>query len=144
MLPPLRPASVRDFVTFEEHVEGVRRSVDGVTGVPEQWYAAPTFYFTNPHAIYGHRDDIPVPPGSAALDFELEVGAVIGREGRNLADRAVGPVLPCADRRVPPPPGGPDGQRRAIGSGPGPHLRARPVLRAPRAGRLRLFDRAHA
>ncbi|MFJ3445749.1 fumarylacetoacetate hydrolase family protein [Streptomyces sp. NPDC086081] len=84
LLPPLRPASVRDFVTFEEHVEGVRRAVDGVAGVPEQWYAAPTFYFTNPHAIYGHRDDIPVPPGSAALDFELEVGAVIGREGRNL------------------------------------------------------------
>ncbi|MEJ1202382.1 hydroxylase, partial [Streptomyces sp. CCNWLW230] len=51
LLPPLRPASVRDFVTFEEHVEGVRRSVDGVAGVPEQWYAAPTFYFTNPHAV---------------------------------------------------------------------------------------------
>ncbi|WP_042166938.1 fumarylacetoacetate hydrolase family protein [Streptomyces sp. NBRC 110035] len=84
LLPPLRPASVRDFVTFEEHVEGVRRSVDGAAGVPGQWYAAPTFYFTNPHAVYGPRDDIPVPPGSAVLDFELEVGAVIGREGRDL------------------------------------------------------------
>jgi 2-keto-4-pentenoate hydratase/2-oxohepta-3-ene-1,7-dioic acid hydratase in catechol pathway len=84
LLPPLRPASVRDFVTFEEHVEGVRRSVDGVAGVPEQWYAAPAFYFTNPHAIHGHQEDIPVPPGSAALDFELEVGAVIGGEGRDL------------------------------------------------------------
>ncbi|MFL1898422.1 fumarylacetoacetate hydrolase family protein [Streptomyces tauricus] len=84
LLSPLRPASVRDFVTFEEHVEGVRRSVDGASGVPEQWYAAPTFYFTNPHAVYGAGDDVPVPPGSAALDFELEVGAVIGREGRDL------------------------------------------------------------
>ncbi|MFD3825364.1 fumarylacetoacetate hydrolase family protein [Streptomyces sp. NPDC058625] len=84
LLPPLQPASVRDFVTFEEHVEGVRRSVDGVAGVPEQWYAAPTFYFTNPHAIYGHQDGIPMPPGSTVLDFELEVGAVIGREGRDL------------------------------------------------------------
>ncbi|MEU9094219.1 fumarylacetoacetate hydrolase family protein [Streptomyces sp. NPDC087901] len=84
LLPPLQPTSVRDFVTFEEHVEGVRRTVDGVAGVPEQWYAAPTFYFTNPHAIYGPRDGIPVPPGSAVLDFELEVGAVIGREGRDL------------------------------------------------------------
>ncbi|WLQ39978.1 fumarylacetoacetate hydrolase family protein [Streptomyces laculatispora] len=84
LLPPLRPASVRDFVTFEEHVEGVRRSIDGVAGVPDEWYAAPTFYFTNPHAIYGPRDGIPVPPGSAVLDFELEVGAVIGREGRDL------------------------------------------------------------
>ncbi|BCL31051.1 fumarylacetoacetate hydrolase family protein [Streptomyces aurantiacus] len=84
LLPPLRPTSVRDFVTFEEHVEGVRRAVDGVSGVPEQWYAAPTFYFTNPHAVFGPHDDIPVPPGTAALDFELEVAAVIGREGSDL------------------------------------------------------------
>ncbi|MFE9816085.1 fumarylacetoacetate hydrolase family protein [Streptomyces sp. NBC_00236] len=84
LLPPLQPSSIRDFVTFEEHVEGVRRSVDGVAGVPEQWYAAPTFYFTNPHAVYGPGQDVPVPPGSAVLDFELEVGAVIGREGRDL------------------------------------------------------------
>ncbi|MDH6437197.1 2-keto-4-pentenoate hydratase/2-oxohepta-3-ene-1,7-dioic acid hydratase in catechol pathway [Streptomyces sp. SAI-144] len=84
LLPPLRPASIRDFVTFEEHVEGVRRSVDGASGVPDAWYAAPTFYFTNPHAVFGPHDDIPMPPGSQALDFELEVAAVIGREGRDL------------------------------------------------------------
>ncbi|MEU2438638.1 fumarylacetoacetate hydrolase family protein [Streptomyces rubradiris] len=84
LLPPLQPASVRDFVTFEEHVEGVRRSVDGAAGVPAQWYAAPTFYFTNPHAVYATGDGIPVPPGSAVLDFELEVAAVIGREGSDL------------------------------------------------------------
>ncbi|MFG2551476.1 fumarylacetoacetate hydrolase family protein [Streptomyces sp. NPDC048581] len=84
LLPPLQPPTVRDFVTFEEHVEGVRRSVDGTSGVPERWYAAPTFYFTNPYAVYGPHDDIPMPPGSAVLDFELEVAAVIGREGRDL------------------------------------------------------------
>ncbi|WP_405945245.1 fumarylacetoacetate hydrolase family protein [Streptomyces sp. NBC_00932] len=84
VLPPLQPSSVRDFVTFEEHVEGVRKAVDGVAGVPEQWYAAPTFYFTNPHAVFGPQDDIPMPPGSAALDYELEVAAVIGREGHDL------------------------------------------------------------
>lgn len=84
LLPPLQPPTVRDFVTFEEHVEGVRRSVDGAAGVPERWYAAPTFYFANPYAVYGPHDDIPVPPGSGVLDFELEVAAVIGREGRDL------------------------------------------------------------
>ncbi|WP_367318227.1 fumarylacetoacetate hydrolase family protein [Streptomyces sp. HUAS ZL42] len=84
LLPPLQPPTVRDFVTFEEHVEGVRRAVDGATGVPEQWYAAPTFYFTNPYAVFGPYDDIPVPPGSSVLDFELEVAAVIGVEGRDL------------------------------------------------------------
>ncbi|MFV2116938.1 fumarylacetoacetate hydrolase family protein [Streptomyces sp. Act-28] len=85
LLPPLQPASVRDFVTFEEHVEGVRRSVDGVAGVPDQWYAAPAFYFTNPHAIHATGDGIPMPPCSAVLDFELEVAAVIGREGHDLS-----------------------------------------------------------
>lgn len=84
LLPPLQPPTVRDFVTFEEHVEGVRRSVDGAAGVPEQWYTAPTFYFGNPYAMYGPYDDIPMPPGSSVLDFELEVAAVIGKEGRDL------------------------------------------------------------
>jgi 2-keto-4-pentenoate hydratase/2-oxohepta-3-ene-1,7-dioic acid hydratase in catechol pathway len=85
LLPPLQPPSVRDFVTFEEHVEGVRRSIDGVPGAPDAWYDAPTFYFTNPYAVIGAHDDVPVPPGSQVLDFELEVAAVIGREGRDLA-----------------------------------------------------------
>ncbi|KUO12428.1 fumarylacetoacetate hydrolase family protein [Streptomyces sp. DSM 15324] len=84
LLVPLQPPTVRDFVTFEEHVEGVRRSVDGASGVPERWYAAPTFYFGNPYAMYGPHDDIPMPPGSSVLDFELEVAAVIGKEGRDL------------------------------------------------------------
>ncbi|MFC5907539.1 fumarylacetoacetate hydrolase family protein [Streptacidiphilus monticola] len=84
LLAPLQPPTVRDFVTFEEHVEGVRRSIDHAAGVPEQWYAAPTFYFTNPYAVIGPHDDVPVPPGSAVLDFELEVAAVIGRAGRDL------------------------------------------------------------
>jgi 2-keto-4-pentenoate hydratase/2-oxohepta-3-ene-1,7-dioic acid hydratase in catechol pathway len=80
LLAPLQPPTVRDFVTFEEHVEGMRAGA----GVPEQWHAAPTFYFGNPYAVIGPHDDVPVPPGSAVLDFELEVAAVIGREGRDL------------------------------------------------------------
>ncbi|MEU8244375.1 fumarylacetoacetate hydrolase family protein [Actinoplanes missouriensis] len=78
LLAPLQPSSIRDFVAFEEHVEGVRRSVDGSAGVPDAWYDAPTFYFTNPHAIYGPGDDIPFPAISVARDFELEVAAIAG------------------------------------------------------------------
>ncbi|MEU6260316.1 fumarylacetoacetate hydrolase family protein [Streptomyces sp. NPDC047043] len=85
LLPPLQPPTIRDFVTFEEHVEGVRRSIDGSSGVPQAWYDAPTFYFTNPYAVIGPYDVVPVPPGSGMLDFELEVAAVIGREGRDLS-----------------------------------------------------------
>jgi 2-keto-4-pentenoate hydratase/2-oxohepta-3-ene-1,7-dioic acid hydratase in catechol pathway len=85
---PYRPASVRDFVTFEAHVEGVRRSIDGSPGVPDAWYDAPTFYFTNPHALYGPGEPIPRPASSRALDFELEVGCVLGRGGTDLTEAA--------------------------------------------------------
>ncbi|MDD7921766.1 fumarylacetoacetate hydrolase family protein [Actinomycetospora callitridis] len=85
LLAPLEPPTVRDFVAFEEHVEGVRKSIDGVGGVVPEWYEAPTFYFTNPYAVIGPDDDVPVPPGSAVLDFELEVAVVIGHEGRHLS-----------------------------------------------------------
>jgi len=84
LLPPLTPPTVRDFVAFEEHVEGVRRSIDGAGGVPPEWYEAPTFYFTNPYALVGAHDDVPVPPGSQRFDFELEVAAVVGRDGASL------------------------------------------------------------
>ncbi|MFC9325669.1 fumarylacetoacetate hydrolase family protein [Kitasatospora sp. NPDC057015] len=84
LLPPLQPPTVRDFVAFEEHVEGVRRSVSGAEGVPEVWYEAPTFYFGNPYAVIGAHDDVPMPPGSSVLDFELEVAAVIGLQGGDL------------------------------------------------------------
>ncbi|MFC5063601.1 fumarylacetoacetate hydrolase family protein [Actinomycetospora atypica] len=86
LLAPLQPPTVRDFVTFEEHVEGVRRGVSGEAGgVPDAWYDAPTFYFSNPYATIGPDDDVPVPPGCSVLDFELEVAAVIGRTGRDLS-----------------------------------------------------------
>ncbi|MCP2242635.1 fumarylacetoacetate hydrolase family protein [Lentzea aerocolonigenes] len=84
LLPPLAPPTVRDFVAFEEHVEGVVASVSGGSGVPAEWYEAPTFYFTNPYALIGAHDDVPVPPGSRLLDFELEVAAVVGRDGSSL------------------------------------------------------------
>ncbi|WP_433795303.1 fumarylacetoacetate hydrolase family protein [Actinoplanes sp. CA-252034] len=81
LLAPLQPTTLRDFVTFEEHVEGVRRSIDGSGGVPEAWYDAPTFYFTNPHRIYGPDDEVPFPVRSVNRDFELEVAAVAGPDG---------------------------------------------------------------
>ncbi len=77
LLAPLEPASVRDFVTFEEHVEGVSAGVEGKSDVAAEWYEAPTFYFTNPHTILGPGDPVR-PPVTERLDFELELAAVIG------------------------------------------------------------------
>jgi 2-keto-4-pentenoate hydratase/2-oxohepta-3-ene-1,7-dioic acid hydratase in catechol pathway len=82
LLPPLRPPTVRDYMTFESHVVGVARGYGDT--VPDEWYHAPAFYFTNPHAMIGAHDDVPVPPSCHRFDFELEVAAVIGKSGRDL------------------------------------------------------------
>ena len=87
LLAPLVPTAIRDFVAFEEHVEGVSAGVEGKSEVVPEWYQAPTFYFTNPHTVLG--PDEPVrPPVTQRLDFELElavvIGGVAGSDGANL------------------------------------------------------------
>ncbi len=77
------PPSVRDFYAFEQHVKTARKR-RGLEMDPD-WYELPVFYFSNAYAVVGDGDDVAVPPGSAELDFELEVAAVIGRGGSDLA-----------------------------------------------------------
>lgn len=87
LLVPVQAPTVRDFVAFEEHVEGVTKAIDGAAEVVPEWYEAPTFYFTNPHTLLADGGTVR-PPVSSRLDFELEVaaviGAVAGSEGRDL------------------------------------------------------------
>ena len=83
LLPPIpRPPAVRDFMTFRQHVEVLAKRRGNE--LPRQFFEIPVFYFTNPRALVGAHDPVPVPPGCQWLDFECEVGAVIGREGHNL------------------------------------------------------------
>jgi 2-keto-4-pentenoate hydratase/2-oxohepta-3-ene-1,7-dioic acid hydratase in catechol pathway len=94
LLAPLRPASIRDSVSFEAHIEGARRSQEGATGpVPERWYEAPCFYFTNPHACLGAFDDVERFPGSQLFDLECEVGVVFGEHGKNLTPEEAAPGI---------------------------------------------------
>lgn len=81
-LPPV--ASLRDFYAFEQHVATCRRQ-RGLDMVP-QWYEVPVFYFSNPAGVIGHDDPVFAPRGSQALDYELELACVVGREGRDLPD----------------------------------------------------------
>ena len=67
-------------MAFEEHVRNAR-ATRGQT-VPEAWYEAPRFYFSNPGAVYGDGDAIARPPDTAELDYELELACVIGGDGR--------------------------------------------------------------
>ena len=86
LAPIPTPPSVRDFYAFEQHVRTARET----RGLPMQpdWYELPVFYFSNPRGVIGPGVDVAVPPGCAELDYELEVAAVVGRAGRDLAPEA--------------------------------------------------------
>lgn len=96
LLAPLIPAAIRDFVAFEEHVEGISASVDGASEVVPEWYQAPTFYFTNPHTVLA-TGDVLSPPVTERLDFELEVAVVVGgvngSDGTNLTPEGAVPHI---------------------------------------------------
>lgn len=99
LLAPVRPTSMRDFMIFEEHVLPTWR-LQGRTRGPDVWYEQPIGYFSNVASLRGPRDVVPVPGGSTRLDFELEVGAIVGREARSVApddaDRCIaGFVILC-------------------------------------------------
>lgn len=79
--PVLQPPTVRDFFAFEEHASG-----SGSRELAEAWYRLPIFYFSNPLRVFGPDDEVPVPSASDRLDYELELGCVIGREGTNVRE----------------------------------------------------------
>jgi fumarylacetoacetate (FAA) hydrolase len=87
-VPPVhKVASFRDSYCFVEHVRNARskRGLD----VAEEWYLNPVFYFSNHQTIVGHLADVEAPKIGKWLDYELEVGCVIGREGKDIpVDRA--------------------------------------------------------
>ena len=78
--PVLRPPTVRDFMSYEMHASG-----QGARVLHEAWYRLPVFYFSNSLRIFGHEDEVPMPAASQRYDYELELAAVIGREGSDIA-----------------------------------------------------------
>jgi len=86
--PLQNPPTLRDFYAFETHVKTANRNRG--REVPEEWYEFPVFYFTNPHTIQGPGEDVTLPAYTQALDYELEVAAIIGKPGRDItADKAM-------------------------------------------------------
>lgn len=78
--PALR--SFRDFYAFEQHVKTCRGH-RGQEMIPA-WYEIPVFYFSNPDSLVRDGAEVYAPRGCHKLDFELELGLVVGREGRDI------------------------------------------------------------
>lgn len=82
LAPPVRPPQIRDFLTFFGHLRNVRPAV-GVE-LDQALQEIPAFYFSNAAAVVGPYDSVPISPGSEWFDYELEVAAIIGKQGSDL------------------------------------------------------------
>ena len=77
--PVPRPNSLRDYLTFEGH-----SSFSGRKQLDRGWYEIPVCYKGNPDSVIGPDEAILWPAFTDLLDYELEYGIYIGREGRNI------------------------------------------------------------
>jgi 2-keto-4-pentenoate hydratase/2-oxohepta-3-ene-1,7-dioic acid hydratase in catechol pathway len=82
LLRPIDPPAYRDFMAFEEHFVNASRRLGREPA--DVLYELPVSYFGNPHAIVGPEEEIPWPHYTRAMDYELELGIVIGTAGRDL------------------------------------------------------------
>lgn len=82
LLAPIDPPAYRDFMAFEQHF---RFSYDRAgTAVPDVLYELPVSYMGSAQAIIGPDDEVRWPAYSEHIDYELELGIVIGKGGRDL------------------------------------------------------------
>jgi 2-keto-4-pentenoate hydratase/2-oxohepta-3-ene-1,7-dioic acid hydratase in catechol pathway len=76
------PPSIRDFMSYEQHVQTLRRARGAQ--VPPVWYEQPSFYFSNPAAVVGPNDPVPISPGSSNFDYEVEIAVIISQPGSDI------------------------------------------------------------
>lgn len=83
--PIPEPPSLRDGLGFLDHLRTALRGMGMSTDLAPAWTQIPAFYFGNAGSIAGPYDPVEIPTGCKWFDFELEVGAVIGKPGRDIA-----------------------------------------------------------
>lgn len=77
--PIQKPNSLRDFLSFEEHlINSLKKDV------PQVWYDIPIYYKGNTDTIIGPEEVCYWPEYSNKMDYELEFACIIGKEGINI------------------------------------------------------------
>lgn len=72
----------RDFYAHEKHVvKGFEKRNEPI---PEAWYEIPAYYKGATAGFIGPEATIPWPSYTNKLDYELEFGVVIGKDGKNI------------------------------------------------------------
>lgn len=91
-LPPTDPLVMRDFMSFETHIVNSVRAMG--TAVPDAVYQLPVSYKGNPTTLIGDGDVAPWPSYTERMDYEMELGFVVGGGGRDLTpDEAADALL---------------------------------------------------
>lgn len=105
--PLPRPRSIRDCMAFETHLlQATRGAAEllyppvgrldrllarvfgrGFLGVPALFHEIPAYYKGNPASVVGPDAEIRWPAYTERLDYELELGILIGRSGRDIPER---------------------------------------------------------
>jgi len=114
LLAPLtNPPLMRDWGMMTEHMmffvrEGARPSfageadpeaalekaiAEGKIGLPENYFTVPRFYTCNPLNVMGHEAILEWPVFCEVLDYELEIGLVIGKTGKNVPEDKAGEYM---------------------------------------------------
>ena len=93
------PEQIREFSVYEQHVRDApimsAKAKARFTGhpadpamldrpVPKIFFTQPAYYHCNRFNVIGPDEDVVWPTYSGHLDYELEIGAFIGRGGRNI------------------------------------------------------------
>jgi 2-keto-4-pentenoate hydratase/2-oxohepta-3-ene-1,7-dioic acid hydratase in catechol pathway len=95
LLAPLpEPRQMRDCLVFEEHLKNAMAQAEKRTGIkqeiPDVWYRQPIYYKSNRFSVAGPDADVVWPKYSQLMDFELELGCIVGRTGKDISrDRAL-------------------------------------------------------
>lgn len=96
MAPLPEPRQMRDCLIFEQHLRQARarrgRPIDhpdnldpAEVTVPQSWYERPVYYKCNRFSVVGPETEVIWPSCSEKLDYELEMGVIIGKGGKNIA-----------------------------------------------------------
>jgi 2-keto-4-pentenoate hydratase/2-oxohepta-3-ene-1,7-dioic acid hydratase in catechol pathway len=82
LAPVPRPNSIRDTLSFEGHMINFERRTGKKT--PARWYDTPIYYKGNSSSVIGPEQDVIWPAYTEKLDYELEFGIFIGKQGANI------------------------------------------------------------
>ncbi|MFY9812131.1 fumarylacetoacetate hydrolase family protein [Aquabacterium sp.] len=82
-LPASDPPVLRDGLTFVGHIKGWHERMN--RAVPDSMLRIPGFTKNSPSTVIGHNATVPWPGYiKSKMDYELELGYVIGREGSSV------------------------------------------------------------